>query len=52
VTLSAVVSAGSLFPAIQAGYEDLRSLRGLPEAGDPIAILDRAFPVAWRGVEA
>jgi AcrR family transcriptional regulator len=52
ITLSAVVSAGSLFPAIQAGYEDLRSLRGLPEAGDPIAILDRAFPVAWRGVEA
>jgi AcrR family transcriptional regulator len=52
VTLAAVVSAGVLFPAIQAGYEDLRSLRGVPEAGDPVAILERAFPVAWRGVEA
>jgi AcrR family transcriptional regulator len=51
-TLAAVVVAGSLFPAIQGGYEDLRSLRGLPGAGDPIAILDRAFPVVWRGVEA
>jgi AcrR family transcriptional regulator len=54
VTLAAVVSAGCLFPAIQAGYADLgslRSLRGLPEVGDPIAILDRAFPVAWRGAE-
>jgi AcrR family transcriptional regulator len=51
LTLAAVVSAGSLFPAIQGGYEDLRSLRGLPEAGDPIAILDRAFPVVWRGIE-
>ena len=51
-TLAAVVGAGSLFPAIQGGYEDLRSLRGLPGAGDPIAILDRAFPVAWRAVEA
>jgi len=54
VTLAAVVSAGSLFPAIQAGYEDLgslRSLRGLPETGNAIAILDRAFPVAWRGAE-
>ena len=51
-TLAAVVAAGVLFPAIQGGYEDLRSLRGLPGAGDPIAILDRAFPVSWRGVEA
>jgi AcrR family transcriptional regulator len=51
-TLAAVVLAGSLFPAIQGGYEDLGSLRGLPGAGDPIAILDQAFPVVWRGVEA
>ena len=51
-TMAAVIAAGVLFPAIQGGYEDLRSLRGLPGAGDPIAILDRAFPVAWRGVEA
>jgi AcrR family transcriptional regulator len=51
-TLAAVMAAGVLFPAIQGGYEDLRSLRGLPGAGDPIAILDWVFPVAWRGVEA
>jgi AcrR family transcriptional regulator len=50
-TLAAVVLAGSLFPAIQGGYEDLRSLRGLPGAGDPIAILDRVFPLVWRAVE-
>ncbi len=43
--------AGALFPAIQGGYEDLSSLRGLPGAGNPIAILDLAFPVVWRGVE-
>lgn len=52
LTLSAVVSAASLFPAVQGGFQDLRGLRGLPGTGDPIAILDRAFPVAWRGVEA
>jgi AcrR family transcriptional regulator len=51
-TLAAVVTAGSLFAAIQGGYEDLRSLRTLPGAGDPIAILDLAFPVVWRAVEA
>ena len=51
-TLAAVVAAGVLFVAIQGGYEDLRSLRGLPGAGDPIAILDLAFPVVWRAVEA
>jgi AcrR family transcriptional regulator len=50
-TLAAVVMAGALFPAIQGGYEDLSSLRGLPGAGNPIAILDLAFPVVWRGVE-
>ena len=44
--------AGALFPAIQGGYEDLSSLRRLPGAGNPIAILDLAFPVVWRGVEA
>ena len=52
LTLSAVVSAASLFPAVQGGFQDLRGLRGLPGTGDRIAILDRAFPVAWRGVEA
>jgi AcrR family transcriptional regulator len=52
LTLSAVVSAASLFPAVQGGFEDLKGLRGIPGGGDPIAILDRAFPVAWRGVEA
>jgi TetR/AcrR family fatty acid metabolism transcriptional regulator len=51
LTLSAVVGAGSLFPAIQGGFEDLLGLRGLPGTGHPIAILDRAFPVAWRAVE-
>jgi AcrR family transcriptional regulator len=51
-TLAAVVMAGALFPAIQGGYEDLSSLRRLPGAGNPIAILDLAFPVVWRGVEA
>lgn len=51
LTLAAVVAAASLFPAIQGGFEDLRGLRGIPGGGDPIAILDRAFPVAWRGVE-
>jgi AcrR family transcriptional regulator len=50
-TLAAVILAGCMFPAIQGGYEDLRSLRGLPAAGDPIAILDRAFPLCWRAVE-
>jgi AcrR family transcriptional regulator len=52
LTLAAVVVAASLFPAIQGGFEDLRGLHGIPSGGDPIAILDRAFPVAWRGVEA
>ena len=52
LTLSAVVGGGSLFPAIQGGFEDLLGLRGLPGTGDAIAILDRAFPVAWRGVES
>jgi AcrR family transcriptional regulator len=51
-TLAAVVVAASLFPAILGGYDALPSLRTLPNAGDPIAILDEAFPVAWRGVEA
>jgi AcrR family transcriptional regulator len=50
-TLAAVILAGCMFPAIQGGYEDLRSLRGLPAAGDPIAILDRAFPLCWRAAE-
>jgi AcrR family transcriptional regulator len=52
LTLGAVVLAGSMFPAVQGGFQDLRGLRGIPGGGDPIAILDRAFPVAWRGVEA
>lgn len=52
ITLAAVVSAASLFPAVQGGYEDLRGLRGIPGGGDPLAILEQAFPVAWRGVEA
>ena len=47
-----MVAAGSLFPAIQGGFEDLLGLCDLPGIGDAIAILDRAFPVAWRGVEA
>jgi AcrR family transcriptional regulator len=52
LTLAAVVSAAGLFPAVQGGFQDLRGLRGIPGGGDPIAILDRAFPVAWRAVEA
>jgi AcrR family transcriptional regulator len=52
LTLAAVVSAAGLFPAVQGGFQDLRGLRGIPGGGDPIAILDQAFPVAWRGVEA
>jgi AcrR family transcriptional regulator len=52
LTLAAVVSAAGLFPAVQGGFQDLRGLRGIPGGGDPIAILDLAFPVAWRAVEA
>jgi AcrR family transcriptional regulator len=52
LTLAAVLTAAVLFPAIQGGFEDLRSLFELPGRGDPIAILDRTFPIAWRCVEA
>jgi AcrR family transcriptional regulator len=51
VTLAAVIGPACLFPAIQGGFEDLRSLRSLPGAGNPVAILDRTFPIAWRAVE-
>ena len=52
LTLAAVVLAGSMFPSVQGGFQDLRGLRGIPGGGDPIALLNRAFPVAWRGVAA
>jgi AcrR family transcriptional regulator len=51
ITLAAVVTAASLFPAVHGGFRDLKGLRGIPGGGDPIAILDRAFAVAWRAAE-
>src|SRR3954447_7528049 len=52
ITLAAVVTAASLFPAVHGGFDDLRGLRGIPGGGDPVAILDRAFAVVWRAAEA
>jgi TetR/AcrR family transcriptional regulator, repressor for uid operon len=52
LTLAAVLMAGTLFVAVQGAYGDLRALRALPGRTSPQAVLERAFVVAWRAVEA
>jgi AcrR family transcriptional regulator len=50
--LAAVLSAGTMFPVIEAGFGPaLRGLRGIASEFDPGALVERSFGVAWRGLE-